>query len=511
MTAGPTLLIILDGFGYAEPGPDNAISLAHTPAWDRLWAEAPHRLINGSGLAVGLPEGQMGNSEVGHMNLGAGRVIFQELTRINQDAASGALAENATLMGAVDAAKATGGAVHLLGLLSPGGVHSHEDHILAMARAAAARGAERVYIHAFLDGRDTPPRSAGPSLKAADEVLKSLGVGRVASVVGRYYAMDRDQRWDRVAKAYALLTEGAGRQAPSATEALAEAYARDESDEFVDATWCGGPEGTINGGDAVIFMNFRADRARELSQAFIDPAFDGFPRPRTPALAAFVTLTRYAESLPVPCAYAPTRLENTLGEVISQAGLRQLRVAETEKYAHVTFFFNGGKEQVFPGETRELVPSPSVATYDLAPEMSAEAVTDILVDAIEQHRFDLIVCNYANGDMVGHTGILPAAIKAVETLDTALGRVEAALRKAGGQALITADHGNVEQMTDHSTGQPHTAHTCEPVPLIYVGAGSPQFREGDGTLADIAPTLLALMGLPQPEQMTGRSLLATHP
>ena len=511
MTPGPTLLIILDGFGYAAPGPDNAISLAQTPTWDRLWAEAPHRLINGSGLAVGLPEGQMGNSEVGHMNLGAGRVIFQELTRINQDAASGELAENATLMGAVDAATATGGAVHLLGLLSPGGVHSHEDHILAMARAAAARGAERVYIHAFLDGRDTPPRSAEPSLKAADEALKSLGVGRVASVVGRYYAMDRDKRWDRVAKAYALLTEGAGRQAPSATEALAEAYARDESDEFVDATWCGGPEGTINDGDVVIFMNFRADRARELSQAFLDPAFDGFPRQKTPALAAFVTLTRYAESLPAPCAYAPTRLENTLGEVISQAGLRQLRVAETEKYAHVTFFFNGGEEQVFPGETRELVPSPSVATYDLAPEMSAEAVTDILVDAIEQHRFDLIVCNYANGDMVGHTGVLPAAIKAVETLDRALGRVEAALQRAGGQALITADHGNVEQMTDHSTGQPHTAHTCEPVPLIYVGAGSTQFREGDGTLADIAPTLLALMGLPQPAEMTGRSLLATHP
>ncbi|MBL6718118.1 MAG: 2,3-bisphosphoglycerate-independent phosphoglycerate mutase [Pseudomonadales bacterium] len=510
MTAGPTLLIILDGFGYAEPGPDNAISLAQTPTWDRLWAEAPHRLINGSGLAVGLPEGQMGNSEVGHMNLGAGRVLFQELTRINQDAASGALAENVTLMGAVDAAKATGGAVHLLGLLSPGGVHSHEDHILAMARAAAAQGAERVYIHAFLDGRDTPPRSAEASLEAADKALKSLGVGRVASVVGRYYAMDRDKRWDRVAKAYALLTEGAGRKAPSATEALAEAYARDESDEFVDATCCGGPEGTINDGDAVIFMNFRADRARELSQAFMDPAFDGFPRQKTPALAAFVTLTRYAESLPVPCAYAPTRLENTLGEVISQAGLQQLRVAETEKYAHVTFFFNGGEEQVFPGETRELVPSPSVATYDLAPEMSAEAVTDILVDAIEQHRYDLIVCNYANGDMVGHTGVLPAAIKAVETLDTALGRVEGALRKAGGQALITADHGNVEQMTDHSTGQPHTAHTCEPVPLIYVGAESPQFHEGDGTLADIAPTLLALMGLPQPEEMTGRSLLATH-
>ena len=510
MTAGPTLLIILDGFGYAEPGPDNAISLAQTPTWDRLWAEAPHRLINGSGLAVGLPEGQMGNSEVGHMNLGAGRVLFQELTRINQDAASGALAENVTLMGAVDAAKATGGAVHLLGLLSPGGVHSHEDHILAMARAAAAQGAERVYIHAFLDGRDTPPRSAEASLEAADKALKSLGVGRVASVVGRYYAMDRDKRWDRVAKAYALLTEGAGRRAPSAAEALAEAYARDESDEFVDATWCGGPEGTINDGDAVIFMNFRADRARELSQAFMDPAFDGFPRQKTPALAAFVTLTRYAESLPVPCAYAPTRLENTLGEVISQAGLQQLRVAETEKYAHVTFFFNGGEEQVFPGETRELVPSPSVATYDLAPEMSAEAVTDILVDAIEQHRYDLIVCNYANGDMVGHTGVLPAAIKAVETLDTALGRVEGALRKAGGQALITADHGNVEQMTDHSTGQPHTAHTCEPVPLIYVGAESPQFHEGDGTLADIAPTLLALMGLPQPEEMTGRSLLATH-
>lgn len=510
MPASPTLLIILDGFGYAAPGPDNAIALADTPTWDRLWKTAPHRLINGSGLAVGLPEGQMGNSEVGHMNLGAGRVIFQELTRLNQDAESGALGENPELIGAIDAAMATGGAVHLLGLLSPGGVHSHEAHLFAMARAAAARGAKRVYLHAFLDGRDTPPRSAEPSLRAAETLLKDeLGVGRVASIVGRYYAMDRDQRWDRVARAYRLLTESTGHQAADALAGLAAAYARDESDEFVAPTWCGEADGRIKEGDAVLFMNFRADRARELSHALYDDTFSAFERGPRLALARFVTLTRYAEALTAPCAYAPTRLDNTLGEVISQRGLRQLRVAETEKYAHVTFFFNGGEEKVFPGETRELVPSPDVATYDLAPEMSADAVTDILVDAIENQRYDLIVCNYANGDMVGHTGVLPAAMKAVETLDRSLARVEAALHKVGGQALVTADHGNVEQMTDPATGQPHTAHTCEPVPLVYLGTGSPAFREGEGTLADIAPTLLALMGLPQPKEMTGQSLLAS--
>lgn len=506
MTAGPTLLIILDGFGYAEPGPDNAISLAQTPTWDRLWAEAPHRLINGSGLAVGLPEGQMGNSEVGHMNLGAGRVIFQELTRINQDAASGALAENATLMGAVDTAKATGGAVHLLGLLSPGGVHSHEDHILAMARAAAARGAERVYIHAFLDGRDTPPRSAGPSLKAADEALKGLGVGRVASVVGRYYAMDRDQRWDRVAKAYALLTEGAGRQAPSATEALAEAYARDESDEFVDATWCGGPEGTINDGDAVIFMNFRADRARELTRTFVDDDFEGFERAARPMLGDFVMLTEYAADIETDCAYPPQALDNVLGQYLADNNRTQLRIAETEKYAHVTFFFNGGREEPFAGEDRTLIPSPQVKTYDLKPEMSAFEVTDALVKAIESREYDAIICNYANGDMVGHTGDFDASVKAVEVVDQCLARIVAAIESINGHLLVTADHGNVEQMLDPATNQPLTSHTSGPVPLVYVGASDQVFL-GEGSLCDIAPTLLHLMSMPIPDEMTGKVLM----
>jgi len=452
----------------------------------------------------------MGNSEVGHMSLGAGRIVYQSITRIDQAISTGEFKANSAYLTAIDAAVDAGKAVHIMGLLSPGGVHSHEAHLFAALQLAAERGATKLYLHAFLDGRDTPPRSAEPSLRRAEAALSALGIGRIASVHGRYWAMDRDNRGDRIEKSYALLTEGAADyRVDTAAEAVEAAYTRGEDDEFVAPTGIGETV-TFDSGDAVLFMNFRADRARQLSQALIDPAFTGFTRNAMPDIH-LVTTTEYAANLACPVAFPPDSLEDSLGEILADCGRTQLRIAETEKYAHVTFFFNGGEEQVFPGETRELVPSPSVATYDLAPEMSAEAVTDILVDAIEQHRFDLIVCNYANGDMVGHTGVLPAAIKAVETLDTALGRVEAALRKAGGQALITADHGNVEQMTDHSTGQPHTAHTCEPVPLIYVGAGSPQFREGDGTLADIAPTLLALMGLPQPAEMTGRSLLATHP
>ncbi|MEE4362082.1 MAG: 2,3-bisphosphoglycerate-independent phosphoglycerate mutase [Pseudomonadales bacterium] len=505
-----TLLIVLDGFGYAEPAPDNAISVARTPVWDRLWRDAPHTLISGSGLDVGLPSGQMGNSEVGHMNLGAGRVVYQELTRINRDLASGALASNPQLVGAVDAAIARGGAVHLLGLLSPGGVHSHEDHIAAMVEVAAARGAPRVFVHAFLDGRDTPPRSARPSLEALDARLHRLGVGRIASVIGRYFAMDRDERWDRVQQAYDLLTLGdAHRQAASAEEALDAAYAAGESDEFVQATAihaAGEAPATIVDGDAVVFMNFRADRARELSRAFVAEDFEGFPRRARPRLARFVTLTHYADDIDAPCAYAPDGLEDTLGEYVSSLGRTQLRIAETEKYAHVTFFFNGGREAPFPGEERILVPSPKVATYDLKPEMSAPEVTDRLVEAIRSRRYDLIVCNYANGDMVGHTGVFAAAVKAVETLDACLGRIVEALTETGGQCLITADHGNVEQMSDAHTGQAHTAHTCEPVPLVYVGPRSIQLAEGGGTLADVAPTLLQLMDLPQPEAMTGHAL-----
>ena len=506
-----TLLIVLDGFGHAEPAPDNAISTADTPVWDRLWREAPHTLISGSGLDVGLPRGQMGNSEVGHMNLGAGRVVYQELTRISRDVESGAFAENPVLAAAADAAAAGGGTVHLLGLLSPGGVHSHEDHVVAMARAAAARGAQRVLVHAFLDGRDTPPRSAKPSLENMDAELTRLGVGRVASLVGRYFAMDRDQRWDRVERAWKLLVDGeAPFRAETAVAGLEAAYERDENDEFVQPTTIHGVDeapARIADGDVVIFMNFRADRARQLARAFVDDAFDGFARPHRPQLARFVTLTRYADDLDAPCAYAPTALDNTLGEYLAGLGRTQLRIAETEKYAHVTFFFNGGREEPFDAEDRVLVPSPKVATYDLKPEMSAPEVTDRLVEAIRSRRYDLVVCNYANGDMVGHTGVFDAAVRAVETLDACLGRVIAALEETGGQCLVTADHGNVEQMSDASTGQAHTAHTSEPVPLVYVGPRPVRMAEGGGNLADVAPTLLRLMDLPPPEEMTGHALV----
>jgi 2,3-bisphosphoglycerate-independent phosphoglycerate mutase len=511
----PTVLIVLDGFGHREETEHNAIAAADSPEWDRLWREAPHTLISGSGIDVGLPGGQMGNSEVGHMNLGAGRVVFQELTRINRDAESGALAENTELVAAVDRAREDGRTLHVMGLVSPGGVHSHEDHIAALIRMAAARGAPRVLLHAFLDGRDTPPRSAGPSLERMDALFAELGCGRTASLVGRYYAMDRDNRWDRVERAYNMLTRGeAPFHAATATEGLAQAYGRDEGDEFVQPTALHDPSelpARIEDGDAVVFMNFRADRARQLTRAFVEDAFDGFERRTRPALGRYVMLTRYADDIDqgqpyLGCAYAPQTLANTLGEYVADRGLTQLRIAETEKYAHVTFFFSGGREAPFDGEVRELIPSPKVATYDLQPEMSAVELTDALVKAIESRAHDLIVCNYANGDMVGHTGVFDAAVQAVETLDACLARIHAALDAVSGQALITADHGNVERMSDPSTGQAHTAHTTEPVPLVYIGPRTIGLSDG-GTLADVAPTLLALMDLPQPGEMTGRSLL----
>ncbi|HSG89834.1 MAG TPA: 2,3-bisphosphoglycerate-independent phosphoglycerate mutase [Pseudomonadales bacterium] len=510
-----TALIVLDGFGYREAADDNAISAARAPTWRHLMESAPHTLISGSGLDVGLPGGQMGNSEVGHMNLGAGRVVYQELTRINRDLETGAFAANAALEDAIRLAAEGDRAIHVLGLLSPGGVHSHEEHILAFLRTAAAGGARRLYVHAFLDGRDTPPRSAEPSLRRTDEVLAELGVGRVASIVGRYFAMDRDGRWDRVERAYDLLTRGeAPFRADTAEEGLAAAYARDESDEFVQPTTIRGPAEPavhIEDGDVVVFMNFRADRAREITRALVEPAFDGFERHTRPALGAFVMLTRYADDIGVDdpvvrCAYEPQSLHNTLGEYLADRGATQLRIAETEKYAHVTFFFNGGRETPFEGEDRIMVPSPKVATYDLQPEMSAAEVTDRLVEAIRARRYDLVVCNYANGDMVGHTGNFPAAVQAVETLDACLARIIEALEETGGQCLITADHGNVEQMSDAGTGQAHTAHTSGPVPLVYVGPRHLRLETEGGTLADVAPTLLALMDVPQPEEMTGRSL-----
>ncbi|MDX1587876.1 MAG: 2,3-bisphosphoglycerate-independent phosphoglycerate mutase [Oleiphilaceae bacterium] len=507
-----TALIILDGWGHREPSDDNAITNANTPVWDRLWAERPHTLLNTSGLAVGLPEGQMGNSEVGHMNIGAGRVVYQSLTRISKDVDENRLAQNPVLAGAIDGAIDAGGAVHVLGLLSPGGVHSHESHLLAACKMAAEKGARRVYLHAFLDGRDTPPRSAKASIEAADARLKELGVGHVASIIGRYYAMDRDTNWDRIEKAYRLLTEGtADYQAATALEGLEAAYERDENDEFVSATAIhhqGQAPVTVADNDAVLFMNFRADRARELTYPFTDRDFAGFERRVMPRLSGFVMLTEYAGDIDTPCAYPPESLHNGLGEYVSAQGKTQLRIAETEKYAHVTFFFNGGREQPFAGEDRVLVPSPKVATYDLKPEMSAEEVTDKLVERIEQGLYDLVICNYANPDMVGHTGNMAAAIKAAETLDACLERVLAALEKNGGQCLITADHGNCEQMKDASTGQAHTAHTTFPVPLVYAGPRNLTLEDG-GRLCDLAPSLLALMGLGQPREMDGRSLIAT--
>ncbi|KXS51715.1 MAG: 2,3-bisphosphoglycerate-independent phosphoglycerate mutase [Marinobacter sp. T13-3] len=508
-TRKPTALIILDGWGHRDPADDNAISNAQTPFWDKLWQNQPKTLINTSGMFVGLPQGQMGNSEVGHMNLGAGRVVYQSLTRIDKDLEDGTFQKNEALCSAIDKAAGNGKAVHIMGLLSPGGVHSHENHILAAAELAAARGAKEVYIHAFLDGRDMPPRSAKPSLEKASAKMKSLGVGRVATIVGRYFAMDRDNRWDRVETAYNAMTLGEAEFTYSdPLTALDEAYERGENDEFVTATHIraeGEPEGTINDGDAVLFMNFRADRAREMTRTFVEPNFDGFERQKHPKLADFVMLTEYAADIKTSCAYPPEQLTNGLGEYMAKQGKTQLRIAETEKYAHVTFFFNGGLETPFEGEDRILVPSPKVATYDLQPEMSAPEVTDKLVEAIKSGKYDLIVCNYANGDMVGHTGSLEAAIKAAECLDHCVQRVVEALDEVGGESLITADHGNCEQMTDPNSGQLHTSHTIGPVPLVYTGHRQLKLKD-DGSLSDIAPTLLSLMGMEQPPEMTGHSL-----
>jgi 2,3-bisphosphoglycerate-independent phosphoglycerate mutase len=511
-----SLLVVLDGFGYRETTEDNAIAAAHTPNWDRYWSDAPHTLVSGSGGDVGLPDGQMGNSEVGHMNLGAGRVVYQDLTRINRAIAQGEFQRNRALNRAFDRVKKSGGALHVMGLLSPGGVHSHEDQIFACIEMAAAAGVGPVYLHAFLDGRDTPPRSAKASLEKAQALMARLDGGSraggkaVASIVGRYFAMDRDRRWDRVERAYNLLVRGeAPFHSASATEAIEQAYGRGENDEFVQPTSIhaeGELPVRINDGDVVIYMNFRADRARQLTRALVDPEFDGFTRRTKVNLADFVMLTRYADDIRTSCAFEPAVLTNTLGEYLSKLGKTQLRIAETEKYAHVTFFFSGGREEPYPGERRTLIPSPKVNTYDLCPQMSARKVTDELVAAIRSRGFDFIICNYANGDMVGHSGIFDAAVKAVETLDECLGRLETAIAEAGGQMLITADHGNVEKMRDHTTGQPHTAHTSEPVPLVYLGPQPVEFTAG-GTLADVAPTLLTLMRLDVPGEMTGRSLV----
>lgn len=506
MKVTPVLLLILDGFGYREDPDHNAIAHARKPNWDKLWGAYPHTLINASELWVGLPQGQMGNSEVGHLNIGAGRVVYQELSRVDVAIQDSSFYSNPAFAKAVAQAKEHGTALHIIGLLSPGGVHSHEDHIHAMLELAVRAGQRKIYLHTFLDGRDTPPRSAEASLQRLQEKCATLGAGRIVSIVGRFYAMDRDNRWERVQIAYDLLTQAkAPFHSSDAVSALRAAYARGENDEFVQASVIG-DAAPMQDGDAVVFMNFRADRARELTRTLTDVKFDSFQRATFPKLAAFVTLSSYGDEFQhLPCAYSPASIHNCFGEYVSSKGLKQLRIAETEKYAHVTYFFNGGTEQPYPGEDRILVPSPKVATYDLKPEMSAFEVTDKLEAAIRSMSYNAIVCNYANCDMVGHSGDLAAATKAVEALDICIGRVVNAMLGSGGEVLITADHGNAEQMIDRSTHQAHTAHTVNLVPLLYVGRKA-RLTDG-GSLQDVAPTLLAMMGLPQPPEMTGKSLI----
>ncbi len=506
----PVVLVILDGWGYREAPEHNAILAANTPTWDRIWAEHPHSLLNASEAAVGLPARQMGNSEVGHLNLGAGRVVYQEFSRVNQAIVSGEFFANHVLTDAVDLARDTGKAIHIMGLLSDGGVHSHEDQIKAMAELAAQRGATKIFLHAFLDGRDTPPKSAQASIEAMEAKFQELGRGRFASIIGRYYAMDRDHRWPRVQAAYDLISQGqADYQATSAGVALEMAYARDETDEFVKATAIVPPGETpvrMADGDVLIMMNFRSDRARQITRAFIEDHFGGFERAVRPRLGQFVSLTEYRADFDTPVAFPPGRLDNVLGAYLASLGKHQLRIAETEKYAHVTFFFNGGIEKPFEGEDRLLIPSPTdIATYNLKPQMSAPEVTDKLVAAIESEKYDTIICNFANTDMVGHTGDMDATVKAVETIDDCLAKITAALAQAGGELLITADHGNAEQLFNPDTAQAHTAHTTNPVPFVYLGR--PATIAASGALEDVAPTLLYLMDLPIPREMTGHSLV----
>ncbi|WP_076925024.1 2,3-bisphosphoglycerate-independent phosphoglycerate mutase [Pseudoalteromonas sp. EB27] len=505
----PLVLMILDGWGHREDTQSNAILAASTPVLDNLWATRPHTLISASGLDVGLPDGQMGNSEVGHVNLGAGRIVYQDFTRITKAINDGEFDSTPALVENIDKAVKAGKAVHIMGLLSPGGVHSHEDHIVASIKLAAKRGAKEVYFHGFLDGRDTPPRSAKASIERIETLFSELKCGRLASLVGRYYAMDRDNRWNRVEKAYNVIALAEGDfNFDNGVEALNAAYERDENDEFVAATTItptGAAPASINDGDTLIFANFRADRAREITRAFVEPDFDGFARKRTPELSAFVMMTEYAADIDAPIAFGSTPLVNVLGEWFEKNNKTQLRISETEKYAHVTFFFSGGRESEFEGETRELIPSPQVATYDLQPEMNSEMLTDKLVEAIKSGKYDAIICNYPNGDMVGHSGVFEAAVKACEAVDSCIGRVVDALEEFGGEALITADHGNAEQMADLKTGQAHTAHTSEPVHFIYVGRDAEPMQ--GKALSDVAPTMLHLMGMEQPSEMTGTPIM----
>ena len=503
MAKKPLILIIMDGFGIA-PKEGNAIAAAKKPNLDRLFAENPHTQIGASGLNVGLPDGQMGNSEVGHTNMGAGRIVYQELTNITRHIEDGSFFENPAFMKAVENCKAHDSALHVFGLCSDGGVHSHNTHIYALFELAKRAGLTKVYYHAFLDGRDVPPTSGKDYVVQMDEKLQEIGVGKIATVAGRYYAMDRDKNWNRVEKAYAAIVYGEGNRAATAEEAVQNSYDNGVTDEFVVPVVVD-PEGTVKPHDSIIFANFRPDRARQITRAFVDPDFDGFERRNGFFPVTYITMAQYDATMPnVEVAYPPEVLVNTLGEYISKQGMQQLRIAETEKYAHVTFFFNGGVEKQYPGEDRILVNSPKVATYDLQPEMSEPEVTEKLVDAIHSGKYDMIILNYANCDMVGHTGVFEAAVKAVEAVDDGVGKVTKAIADMGGVALITADHGNADKMVDED-GKPFTAHTTNPVPFCVVGYPC-KLREG-GCLAYIAPTMLQIMGLPQPAEMTGKSLI----
>lgn len=501
----PVVLCILDGWGYTPETKDNAIFEAKTPFFDKLFKENPYSLLETSGLAVGLPDGQMGNSEVGHMNIGSGRIVMQSLPLIDQSIKDGSLAKNDEINSLIEKLKETGGACHVLGLLSPGGVHSHQDHMAALVNILSERGI-KVKIHAFTDGRDTPPESALEYLEKFEKDIKNNG--EIVTVSGRYYAMDRDKRWDRVSLAYNAIVSAEGEKAKTAKDSIQNSYAKAKADEFIKPTVINGYSG-IKDGDAIIMANFRSDRARQILSALTSPDFNDFNRTKTAKFSAKLGMVEYSEELNknISIIFKPTRLTNILGEVIAQNNLKQLRIAETEKYAHVTFFFNGGEEKELKGEDRILIPSPNVATYDLKPEMSAYEVTEKLVEVIDAKKYDLIVVNYANTDMVGHTGIKEAAIKAVEALDICLQKLNKSLENAGGCMFITADHGNAEQMTDDSTGQPHTAHTTNPVPFIAVGKCAKNLKLKNGRLCDIAPTLLKVMNIEKPTQMTGESLI----
>jgi 2,3-bisphosphoglycerate-independent phosphoglycerate mutase len=505
----PVALIILDGWGIGRPEPGNAILNAKTPTMDRLWLTAPHATLRCSGIDVGLPAGQMGNSEVGHLNLGAGFVVYQWITRIDQEIENGQFFKNDVLNDAMNRCLKKKSALHLLGLIGNGGVHAHTRHLLALLKLAHERGLKEVRIHAFTDGRDTSPHSGLEFAQEIESAAKDIGVGRIATVSGRYYAMDRDHRWERTKRAYDAIAEGNGPTAASASDAIQTAYDAGTTDEFIVPTVIGDPAQTrMNAGDEVIFFNFRSDRGRQLTEALASPGFTGFERPRPLFDNCHVTtLTRYEASLPVSVAFEPHDVTFPLARAVSEAGLRQLHVAETEKYAHVTFFLNGGREEPFPGEERKLIPSPKVATYDLQPEMSANGIAGAVIEAIESDRFDFIMLNFANGDMVGHTGVEAAAIKAVETVDSCLGRLLDALEKAGGIALVTADHGNAEEMIDRATGRPMTAHTTNQVPVLLVNGDAGVSLRVDGILSAVAPTILELVGVAVPTDMTTPSLL----